>query len=567
MQKSKSKSLFVGVGALIILAIIVGILMLKDKSVLVSGEQASEMFSTKEVQSVSSDEEYVYFRVDNTPYKVYVHSLPLSVWSLKYPVSAKQHSIVSGIISDIGLFVVLLLGIAVLLRALSLSFGKSKQAVLESYQTPSHAQTSFLSQSQPTSPTPSAFVPIPVQQVGFDDVAGISEVKEELLEVVDYLKNPKFYQEHGIRLPKGVLLVGPPGVGKTLIAKAMAKEAGVPFFYQSGSSFVQIYVGMGAKRVRELFLQAKAKAPSIIFIDEIDSVGKARGNTRSDEREATLNQLLTEMDGFEDSNGVIVIAATNKIEVLDEALLRSGRFDRRIYVELPNLKEREHILELYLRNKTHTLDVNAIARLCVGFSGAALAALINESALHALRRKSKKIEQEDILATKDKVLIGKKKTMSLSENEKHILSLYQAAKGLSAYWLEVEFDKISLVGESFKMSDKQLVSKQDLNNQIKVALSGNVALELIYNQSFSNAKDDIQYAKDIATQMCEDYGMGSKILSDSGDVIRILEDAREDVKDFVISSKALLLEIAKILSVNERLSKEEIKSLYERANT
>ena len=399
--------------------------------------------------------------------------------------------------------------------------------------------------------------------VRFKDVAGISEVKEELLEIIDYLKNPKYYQELGISLPKGVLLVGPPGVGKTMIAKAVAGEAGVPFFYQSGSSFVQIYVGMGAKRVRELFMRAKAKSPSIIFIDEIDAVGKARGNARSDEREATLNQLLTEMDGFEDSSGVIVIAATNKIEVLDEALLRSGRFDRRIYVELPNLSEREHILQLYLSDKKYDLDISEIARLCVGFSGAALASLVNESALNALRRKSKLIQKEDILATKDKVLVGKKKALSLSENEKEILALYQSAKALSAYWLEVDFDKIGLVNESFRQIDKELTSKQELMSKIKVALSGNIAVECIYQQTFSNAKDDILSAKEIATQMCEQYGMGERLLSDNSDVAHILEQAQTQMRDFIINSKAVLLQVSRALQERERLSKDEIKEIYE----
>lgn len=408
----------------------------------------------------------------------------------------------------------------------------------------------------------SSFMPMS-SAVRFKDVAGISEVKEELVEIIDYLKNPKHYQDLGITLPKGVLLVGPPGVGKTMIAKAVAGEAGVPFFYQSGSSFVQIYVGMGAKRVRELFARAKAKAPSIIFIDEIDAVGKARGNTRSDEREATLNQLLTEMDGFEDSSGVIVIAATNKMEVLDEALLRSGRFDRRIYVELPNLQEREHILGLYLQDKKHELDIEEVARLCVGFSGAALAALVNESALNALRRKSNVIQKEDILATKDKVLIGKKKVLSLSEKEKEILALYQGAKALSAYWLEVDFDKIALVSESFRAVDKEIVSKQELMAQIKVALSGNIAVSYIYQQSFSNAKEDIARAKGIAMQMCEEYGMSERLLSDSSDVAAILESAQSEMREFITNSKTALLAISKALQERERLNKDEIKAIYE----
>ena len=397
----------------------------------------------------------------------------------------------------------------------------------------------------------------------FRDVAGQEEAMDSLYELVDFLHNPQKYTAIGAKLPKGALLVGPPGTGKTLLAKAVAGEAGVPFFSLSGSDFVEMFVGVGASRVRDLFKQAQQMAPCIIFIDEIDAVGKARGNTRSDEREATLNQLLTEMDGFEDSSGVIVIAATNKMEVLDEALLRSGRFDRRIYVELPNLQEREHILGLYLKDKKHELDIEEVARLCVGFSGAALASLVNESALNALRRKSNVIQKEDILATKDKVLTGKKKALSLNEKEKEILALYQSAKALSAYWLEVDFDKIGLVSESFRQIDKELTSKQELMSKIKVALSGNIAVECIYKQTFSNAKEDILSAKEIATQMCEQYGMGERLLSDSSDIAHILEQAQKEMREFIINSKAVLLQISRALQERERLSKDEIQEIYE----
>ena len=367
----------------------------------------------------------------------------------------------------------------------------------------------------------------------------------------------------GIRLPKGVLLVGPPGVGKTMIAKAVAGEAGVPFFYQSGSSFVQIYVGMGAKRVRELFLRAKAKSPSIIFIDEIDAVGKARGGTRNDEREATLNQLLTEMDGFEDSSGVIVIGATNKIDVLDEALLRSGRFDRRIYVDLPDLSEREKIFEVYLRDKHYDFSISEVARLCVGFSGAAIASLVNEAALSALRRQSNVIQKEDILNTKDKVLLGKKKMLSFSEEEKQILATYQSAKALSAYWLDIDFDKISLISESFKEIDKELVSKTEMSNKIKIHLAGSIAVEMLYHQVFSNAKDDIAKAKQIALQMCDDYGMGKKLMADSSDVAEILEQCKKEMQEFLTNAKPLLQKLSHSLLEQERLHKDEIKAIID----
>ena len=550
---AKSKSLIIGVLCVGIVVILLIVMAMRDNTQLLSAQEAQSLLTSEEVRDVSVDNDYIYFVVKDTPYKVYLYSLPPKLWSYELPINVKSAPIFGDILGEIGIVVLVLLVLSVLIQAV-----QSRKRILK---IPQKQQNDIMRESEIPF-TESSYMPMS-SSVRFKDVAGISEVKEELVEIIDYLKNPKHYQDLGITLPKGVLLVGPPGVGKTMIAKAVAGEAAVPFFYQSGSSFVQIYVGMGAKRVRELFARAKARAPSIIFIDEIDAVGKARGNTRSDEREATLNQLLTEMDGFEDSSGVIVIAATNKMEVLDEALLRSGRSDRRIYVELPNLQEREHILGLYLKDKKHELDIEEVARLCVGFSGAALASLVNESALNALRRKSNVIQKEDILATKDKVLTGKKKALSLNEKEKEILALYQSAKALSAYWLEVDFDKIGLVSESFRQIDKELTSKQELMSKIKVALSGNIAVECIYKQTFSNAKEDILSAKEIATQMCEQYGMGERLLSDSSDIAHILEQAQKEMREFIINSKAVLLQISRALQERERLSKDEIQEIYE----
>ena len=550
---AKSKSLIIGVLCVGIVVILLIVMAMRDNTQLLSAQEAQSLLTSEEVRDVSVDNDYIYFVVKDTPYKVYLYSLPPKLWSYELPINVKSAPIFGDILGEIGIVVLVLLVLSVLIQAV-----QSRKRILK---IPQKQQNDIMRESEIPF-TESSYMPMS-SSVRFKDVAGISEVKEELVEIIDYLKNPKHYQDLGITLPKGVLLVGPPGVGKTMIAKAVAGEAAVPFFYQSGSSFVQIYVGMGAKRVRELFARAKARAPSIIFIDEIDAVGKARGNTRSDEREATLNQLLTEMDGFEDSSGVIVIAATNKMEVLDEALLRSGRFDRRIYVELPNLQEREHILGLYLKDKKHELDIEEVARLCVGFSGAALASLVNESALNALRRKSNVIQKEDILATKDKVLTGKKKALSLNEKEKEILALYQSAKALSAYWLEVDFDKIGLVSESFRQIDKELTSKQELMSKIKVALSGNIAVECIYKQTFSNAKEESVGAKEIATQMCEQYGMGERLLSDSSDIAHILEQAQKEMREFIINSKAVLLQISRALQERERLSKDEIQEIYE----
>ncbi|WP_201332387.1 ATP-dependent metallopeptidase FtsH/Yme1/Tma family protein [Nitratiruptor sp. YY09-18] len=402
-----------------------------------------------------------------------------------------------------------------------------------------------------------------VSDVTFDDVAGIEEVKEELEEIIDFLKDPQKYTEFGVRMPKGVLLVGPPGVGKTLIAKAVAGEAGVPFFYQSGSAFVQIYVGMGAKRVRELFAKAKEMAPSIVFIDEIDAVGKARGGMRNDEREATLNQLLTEMDGFEPSSGVIVIGATNKIEVLDEALLRPGRFDRRIFVSLPNKEERAKILQIYLKNIPHYVDVNKLADMTVGFSGAALASLVNEAALHALRKKKRMVELSDFEEVKDKVLFGKKKILAFSEKEKEIQSVYQAAKALAAHWYEVEFDKISLIGGTIKELDKEIVSKSDYLARIKVLLAGYVAMQIFYNEAFSNAAQDLARAKQMAIEMVQEYGMGERLYGDIADAMAIIDSALSELQKYLHQHRETIQKIAQELQRKESLTNQEIKELLD----
>ncbi len=402
-----------------------------------------------------------------------------------------------------------------------------------------------------------------LSNVKFKDVAGIKEVKEELEEIVDFLKFPDRYKSFGITMPKGVLLIGPPGVGKTLVAKAVAGEANVPFFYQSGASFVQIYVGMGAKRVRELFAKAKAYAPSIIFIDEIDAVGKARGGMRNDERESTLNQLLTEMDGFEDNSGVIVIGATNKIEVIDEALLRSGRFDRRVFIPLPDKSDREDILKIYLKGKPCSVDVKDIANMSVGFSGAALSTLVNEAAINALRRKSSIIELEDFLAVRSKVLLGKRKVLSFSDEEKEIQALYQGAKALRAYWFEVDFDKITIVNDRLKEIDKEIESKTSMLSKIKVYLSGMVATKLKYNEKFSNSTEDLQRAREIAKLMVERYGMGESLIPVETEIVNILNEAYGEVEKFLGGMSDTLEKISSMLFEKESISKDELKKMLD----
>jgi len=395
----------------------------------------------------------------------------------------------------------------------------------------------------------------------FKDVAGINEVKEELIEIVDFLKNPEKYRSFGINLPKGVLLVGPPGVGKTLIAKALAGEAGVPFFYQSGSSFVQMYVGVGAKRVRDLFSKAKAMAPSIIFIDEIDAIGKARGNLRNDEREATLNQLLTEMDGFEGSEGVIVIGATNKVELLDEALLRPGRFDRRIFVELPGLKDRMEILKVHLKNKPFKGNLENIAKMTVGFSGAALASLVNEASIHALKQGKPYVEESDFYAVKDKVLMGKKRLNTYSPKEKEILSYYQAAKAVTADWLGVDFERISLVKDDFKEEDKEIISKTEIMSKIETLLAGRVAVEEKFNEKYSNAHKDIKKARELALKMIKEYGMGESVVGDEGEIAKILEEAYKETKVLYNSNIRMIEKAYEKLLKDEVIHKEDLKKI------
>ena len=564
MQKSKNFVVFVS--AICIVVLLIAFWIFRDDTKLLSPYEFAQIIEQSPPHKLIVQEDMIHFSIGDKSYKVARESIDLHALNPKIAVSVKPRS--GGFLDEVGLFVLIFIGLAVVIKAISMLFTRPpKEPIKDNAISGLDINASNLSGTiggKNQVALDNDFIQLkPQNTVTFKDVAGISEVKEELLEIIDYLKNPKKYQDLGISLPKGVLLIGPPGVGKTMIAKAVAGEAGVPFLYQSGSSFVQIYVGMGAKRVRELFMRAKAKSPSIVFIDEIDAVGKARGGSRNDEREATLNQLLTEMDGFEDSSGVIVIGATNKIDVLDEALLRPARFDRRIYVDLPDLSEREKIFEVYLKNKKYDFDKNEVARLCVGFSGAAIAALVNEAALSALRRGSSVIQKEDILNTKDKVLSGKKKMLSFSEEEKNILATYQSAKALSAYWLDIDFDKISLISESFKQIDKELVSKAEMSNKIKIYLSGSVAVELIYNESFSNAKEDLDKAKEIAFQMCEQYGMGKHIMLEGSDVVEILEDAKKQMQEFFANAKPLLAKLSATLLTQEKLHKEQIKTLID----
>ena len=399
--------------------------------------------------------------------------------------------------------------------------------------------------------------------INFSDVAGIEDVKEELEEIIDFLRNPAKYREHDIRLPKGVLLVGPPGVGKTLVAKAVAGEADVPFFYQSAASFVQIYVGMGAKRVSELFAKAKEMAPSIIFIDELDAVGKSRGGQSNEEREATLNQLLTEMDGFEESSGVMVIAATNKIEVLDEALLRAGRFDRRVHIGLPDFEERVSTLNLYLKGKKHKVNVERIANMTIGFNSAALATLVNEAALYALRLNKETIDTIDIESVKEKVLLGKHKIKTYSDEERKIQALYQAAKAVTASWLGVEYEKVGIVSSSFIPHHHEILSKTVLGNELKVLLAGRMATQKVYGELFTNAKEDIKLSKILAHKIIDEFAMTNEYYASVHEAQKLLEEASDEVESLLSKLASVVENVSTYLLENESITSSETKRILD----
>ncbi|AGF56644.1 cell division protease FtsH [Clostridium saccharoperbutylacetonicum] len=362
--------------------------------------------------------------------------------------------------------------------------------------------------------------------VSFKDVAGQEEAKESLKEIVDFLHKPERYTKIGAKLPKGALLVGPPGTGKTLLAKAVAGEAKVPFFSLSGSGFVEMFVGVGASRVRDLFSQAEKQAPCIIFIDEIDAIGKSRdGNIGgNDEREQTLNQLLAEMDGFDSSKGVVILAATNRPEVLDKALLRPGRFDRRVIVDKPDLKGRENILKVHSKNiiMDESVKLNDIALATAGAVGADLANMVNEAALRAVRMGRDKVKQEDLFEAVETIIAGKeKKDRVMSENEKNIVAFHEVGHALaSALQKKTQpVHKITIVprtmgalGYTMQMpeEEKYLMTKEEILEQIVVLLAGRAAEDLVFNEVTTGASNDIERATSLARQMVTMYGMSDK---------------------------------------------------------
>ncbi len=364
--------------------------------------------------------------------------------------------------------------------------------------------------------------------VTFDDVAGVDESKQELVEIIEFLKNPEKFTAIGGKMPRGILLVGPPGTGKTLLAKAVAGESGVPFFSMSGSEFVEMFVGLGAARVRDLFMQAKEKAPCIIFIDELDALGKARGfGTMGghDEREQTLNQLLVEMDGFDPGVGVILIAATNRPEILDPALLRPGRFDRQVLVDRPDKTGREKILKIHLKKIIHVkdLDVEKIAAMTSGMVGADLANLVNEAALLAVRRGKKEVGQEEFEEAIERVMAGlEKKNRLINEKEKEIVAYHEIGHALVAMSLPGTdpVQKITIIprgiaalGYTMQVptEDRYLMKKTELLNKIATLLGGRAAEEIVFKDISTGAHNDLAKATEIARSMVKEYGMSEKI--------------------------------------------------------
>lgn len=445
------------------------------------------------------------------------------------------------------------------------------------------------------------------KKITFNDVAGADEEKEELREIVDFLKSPQKYNEMGARIPKGVLLVGPPGTGKTLLAKSVAGEAGVPFYSITGSDFVEMFVGVGASRVRDLFETAKKTLPCIVFIDEVDAVGRQRGaglGGGNDEREQTLNQLLVEMDGFVFNEGIVVIAATNREDVLDPALLRPGRFDRRVYVGHPDVKGREEILKVHARNKRFTTDIDFkdIANLTPGFTGADLENLLNESALLAAKKNKNAISMEEIKEATYKVQMGpEKKSRIITERDKKLTAYHEAGHAIAVRALSTtdKVDRVSIVpvGQAggytaYKPTNEDSYrTKAQLLERIKIALGGRAAEEVALGEISTGAYGDLKSVNSIARNMITQYGMSEKlgcmIVGDEGDSVfigrdlvqsksisdqlaadvdaevkKIIDDSYKIVIDMLIEKRDILDRVAEKLIEKERIEGDEFEAIY-----
>ena len=437
--------------------------------------------------------------------------------------------------------------------------------------------------------------------VNFSDVAGLEGAKEEIVEIVEFLKNPTKYTELGAKIPKGALLVGPPGTGKTLLAKAVAGEAKVPFFSLSGSDFVEMFVGVGASRVRDLFKQAKEKSPAIIFIDEIDAIGRARGKNNgfnsNDERENTLNQLLTEMDGFGTNSGVIILAATNRADVLDGALMRAGRFDRQIYVDMPDLNERKEIFEVHLKplKLEKNLDVDFLSKQTPGFSGADIANLCNEAALIAARNDKKQVEKQDFLDAVDRIVGGlEKKNKIITPSEKKAIAFHEAGHATVSWLLEHAHPlvKVTIVprGQSlgaawYLPEERSITTTEQILDEMCSALGGRAAEELVFGKISTGALSDLEKVTKQAYAMVSIYGLNEKIgnisyfdsrgadmftkpYSDDRarvideEVSKLIEAQYERALDLLSNNKDKLTELANKLLSHEVIFKEDLETIF-----
>lgn len=439
-------------------------------------------------------------------------------------------------------------------------------------------------------------------KVTFDDVAGQEEAKEEIKEIVDFLKNPERYTDLGARIPKGALLIGSPGTGKTLLAKAVAGEAAVPFFSLSGSDFVEMFVGVGASRVRDLFKQAKEKAPSIIFIDEIDAIGRARGKNpmqgSNDERENTLNQLLTEMDGFGSNTGVIILAATNRADVLDKALLRPGRFDRQIIVDMPDLHGRKEIFKVHLKplKKDDSLDIDLLARQTPGFSGADIANICNEAALIAARNKKKKVTKQDFIDAVDRVVGGlEKKNKIITPREKKTIAFHEAGHATVSWLREFAHPlvKVTIVPRGMSLGaawylpdERQITTEEQMRDEVMAALGGRAAEQIMFGKISTGALSDLEKVTKQVYSMVVYYGLNEKVgnvsyYDSSGqseysfqkpysektselidnEVSAYIEKAYKDTIDLLSKSKDKLIEVAEMLLEREVIFKEDMEHI------
>ncbi|MDF2193631.1 ATP-dependent zinc metalloprotease FtsH [Paraflavitalea sp. CAU 1676] len=436
--------------------------------------------------------------------------------------------------------------------------------------------------------------------ITFSDVAGLDEAKVEVMEIVDFLKNPKKYTALGGKIPKGALLVGPPGTGKTLLAKAMAGEAQVPFFSMSGSDFVELFVGVGASRVRDLFKQAREKAPCIIFIDEIDAIGRARGKNAimsNDERESTLNQLLVEMDGFSGESGIIVLAATNRPDVLDSALLRPGRFDRQISIDKPDLKGREHIFKVHLKpiKISERVDIHKLAEQTPGFAGADIANICNEAALIAARKGKQSVEMEDFQDAVDRVIGGlEKKNKIISPDEKRIIAYHEAGHAICGWYLEHAYPllKVTIVPRGvaalgyaqYTPKEQYLYNTDQLTDQICMTLGGRASEEIFFGKISTGAQNDLQQITRIAYSMITVYGMNDKVGNVSfydpaaensftkpyseetsklidEEVRKLIDNAYEKTKELLTEKKGQVEKLAEALLSKEVLFQSDVEAL------